>query len=170
MNAEGARATSDVSINRRLRIQRDPSMHHFLRRNPAMSTPNADSYEFKHEMALNVTTYVYDGYGELILVGDARLNKPRPVEPEPKVEVAYDRSRHVIKIKVPGGKASEFDDRPVRFLLMIRDPETKALKPVIEWGKPVYYYPAREVGGEKQAVGRGGVRARPRMNADRMGE
>lgn len=95
---------------------------------------------------------------------------PRPRPGEPKVEVAYDRSRHVIQIKEPGGKVAEFDDRPVRFLLMIRDPETKALKPVIEWGKPVYYYPAREVGGEKQAVGRGGVRARPRMNADRMGE
>ena len=113
-----------------------------------MSTPNAASYGPKYEMMGNVTTYVYDGNGELILVGDAR-RKPRPVEPKPQVEVAYDRSRHVIQIKVPGDKTAEFDDRPVRFLVMDRNPVTKALEPVIIRGEPLYYYLAREVGGEK---------------------
>ena len=31
---------------------------------------------------------------------------------------------------------------------MIRSPVTKALKPVIDFGKPVYYYLAREVSPE----------------------
>jgi hypothetical protein len=123
-------------------------MHHVLRlrRIAAVSTPNAGSDEFKYEMMGNVTTYVYDGKGKLIPEGDPPP-KPRPVEP--KVEVAYDRARHVIKITQPGGKTAEFDDRPVRFLVMDRNPVTKALEPVIIRGEPLYYYLAREVGGEK---------------------
>ena len=42
-----------------------------------------------------------------------------------------------------------FDDRPSRFLLMDRDPKTKKVKPVMEWGNPVYYYLASEAGGEE---------------------
>ena len=71
------------------------------------------------------------------------------VKPEPKVEVTYDRARHIIKITQPGGKTAEFDDRPVRFLVMDRNPVTKALEPVIIRGEPLYYYLAREVGGGK---------------------
>jgi hypothetical protein len=63
-------------------------------------------------------------------------------------EVSYDRSRHVIRITEQNGKTAEFDDRPERFLLMIRSPVTKALEPVIDFGKPVYYYLAREVSPE----------------------
>ncbi len=116
-----------------------------------MSTPNAGSDEPESGMGTNVTTYVYNGHGELISVSDARRKLARvvEVEPEPKVDVTYDRARHVIQIKVPGGKTAEFEDRPMRFLVMDRNPVTKALEPVIIRGEPLYYYLAREVGGEK---------------------
>ena len=87
-----------------------------------MSTPNAASYGPKYEMMGNVTTYVYDGNGELISQSDPP-RKPRPVEVEPKVDVTHDRSRHVIQITEPGGKIAEFEDRPARFLVMDRNPD-----------------------------------------------
>ncbi len=62
----------------------------------------------------------------------------------PKVEVSYDRSRHIIQIAQEGGEAAEFDDRPARFLFMERDPETGKTKPAMEWGSLVYYHLARE--------------------------
>ncbi len=68
---------------------------------------------------------------------------------EPKVDVAYDRSRHVIQTTQEGGKTAEFEDRPARFLVMDRNPVTKALEPVLIRGEPLYYYLAREVGGDK---------------------
>src|SRR5271166_6411675 len=100
-------------------------MHRVPRRSDAMSVPNADPDEFEYEMMRNVTTYVYDGNGSLIRVEDAG-RKPRPIEPkpkpEPKAEITFDRTRHVIKIKEPGGRTLEFDDRPMRFLVMDRNP------------------------------------------------
>ena len=90
-----------------------------------------------------IITYVYDASWNAIPDGDSRRNAPS-VKPQPEVEVAYDRSRHVIQITEPGGKTAEFEDQPVRFLVLERDPKTRALKPVIELGKPVYYYLARE--------------------------
>ncbi len=113
-----------------------------------MTTWNSEFDESWHEMTGNVTTYVYTADGELISVSDPP-RKPRPVEVEPKAEVTFDCSRHVIKIKEPGGKTAEFDDRAIRFLVMDRNPVTKALEPVIIHGEPLYYYLAREVGEEK---------------------
>lgn len=113
-----------------------------------MSTPNAGSDEPMYEMMGNVTTFVFTDDGELISQSDPPP-KPRPVKVEAKAEVTYDRSRHVIKIKEPGGKTAEFDDRAMRFLVMDRNPVTKALEPVIIRGEPLYYYLAREVGGER---------------------
>jgi hypothetical protein len=111
-----------------------------------MSMPDAGPDGPTYEMMGKVTTFVYDGKGKLIPEGDPPP-KPRPVEP--KVEVTYDRARHVIKITQSGGKTAEFDDRPVRFLVMDRNPVTKALEPVIIRGEPLYYYLAREIGGGK---------------------
>ena len=48
-----------------------------------------------------------------------------------------------------GGKTAEFEDRPARLLLLVPNLQTKALEPVIEWGKPVDDYLAREVGGDR---------------------
>ena len=64
---------------------------------------------------------------------------------EPKLEVAYDRSRHVIQINQEGEGTAEFDDRPVRFLVMDRNPATKALEPVIIHGEPLHDYLARDI-------------------------
>jgi hypothetical protein len=113
-----------------------------------MSTPNSGSDEPRLGYPATAITFVYDSKRDSIPEGDPRR---KTCHVEPKVEVAYDRSRHVIQITEPGGKTAEFDDRPVRYLLMVRDPKTKALKPVIEWGKPVCYYLAPE----KWAVGGG---------------
>jgi hypothetical protein len=66
---------------------------------------------------------------------------------KPRCEVEYDRKRHVIRIEHADGKIAEFDDRPVRFLVMSRDPHTKALVPVIHNGEPMYYYLSREAEG-----------------------
>ncbi len=70
---------------------------------------------------------------------------------EPNGEVAFDRSRHVIQITREGEETAEFEDRPARFLLMDRDPQTKTVKPVLESGNPVYYYLASETGEKKHA-------------------
>ncbi|HMF37363.1 MAG TPA: hypothetical protein VKF17_12015 [Isosphaeraceae bacterium] len=58
-------------------------------------------------------------------------------------------ARQVIRIRVKGGKTAEFEDRPARLLLLVPNLQTKALEPVIEWGKPVDDYLAREVGGDR---------------------
>jgi hypothetical protein len=63
---------------------------------------------------------------------------------DPKVEVSYDRSRHIIRIGQEGGETAEFDDRPARFLFMEHDSQTGKTKPAMEWGSPVYYHLARE--------------------------
>jgi len=66
--------------------------------------------------------------------------------------VDYDRSRHVITITQEGERTAEFEDRPARFLFMDREPETMKVKPVLEWGNPVYYYLAREVEDESPGM------------------
>ena len=125
------------------------SLHHFPGRNATVSTPHAESNEPEFGMGWDVTTYVFDGSGQLIGVSDARRERVKLVEvqppPEPKVDLTYDRSRHVIRIRETNGKTAEFDDRPVRFLVLDRNPVTKALEPVIIHGEPLYYYLAREV-------------------------
>ena len=106
-----------------------------------MSTPGSRPDEPKDEPSARAITFAYNSEHDAIPEGDPR-REDWPAEA--KVEVAYDPSRHVIQITEPGGSMIEFEDRPVRYLLMIRDSKTKALKPVIERGKPVYYYLARE--------------------------
>ncbi len=97
-----------------------------------------------------VIRYTCDGKGDGFAEGVAR-RRTRSVlfGDEPKLEVSYDRSRHVIRITQEGGETAEFDDRPARFRLMERDTKTKTVKPVLEWGNPVDYYLASEAGGGK---------------------
>ncbi len=83
--------------------------------------------------------------GDQFAEGDARRRfRAIVADRDPKVEVSYDRSRHIIQIAQEGGETAEFDDRPARFLFMERDSETGKMKPEMEWGNPVYYHLARE--------------------------
>ena len=104
-----------------------------------MSTPNHDSDKPRYVTSGHAITIVYDGKGQVFPKGD-----PRGRPAEPKFELAYDRSHHIIRITEPGGKTAEFDDRPTRFLVMTRNPGTRAPEPVIFGGEPLYYYLARE--------------------------
>ncbi len=82
-----------------------------------------------------VIRYTCDGEGDKFAEGIARRRTRAALAGnEPNVEVAYDRSRHVIQITREGEDTAEFEERPARFLLMDRDPRTKAVKPVLEWG------------------------------------
>jgi hypothetical protein len=126
-----------------------------------MSTPEQGSSGSGSNHPKYVIRYTCHGEGDAFAEGIARRRPPSPradADGEPKVEVAYDRSRHVIQITEPGGETAEFDDRPVRFLVMDRNLVTKALEPVIIRGEPLYYYLAREVGGGKWAVGTWGAK------------
>ena len=115
-----------------------------------MSTPEEESPGSRSNHPRYVIRYTCDGKGDAFAEGVARRRTRSALAGgEPQVEVAYDRSRHVIKITQEGGETAEFEDRPARFLLMDRDPKTKRVKPVMEWGNPVYYYLASEAGGEK---------------------
>ncbi len=119
-----------------------------------MSTPGASSDEPKYEMMGNVTTYVYDGYGNLLHVDEAPGTLARLAElkaeliRKPNVEITRDPARRVIKVTGRDGKTALFEDNPTRFLVMDRNPVTRALEPVIIRGEPLYYYLAREIGGE----------------------
>jgi hypothetical protein len=68
-----------------------------------------------------------------------------PAPPAPPIQLQHDRKNHRLKVTTPDGRTAQFDDRPVRFLVMARDPRTKALQPVIVRGEPLYYYLSPEV-------------------------
>ena len=115
-----------------------------------MSTPEEGSHGPRSNHPRYVLRYTLSGEGDKFAEGVARRRtRSFGSEGAPKLEVDYDRSRHVIQITQEGEETAEFDNRPARFLLMDRDPETKKVKPVLEWGNPVYYYLAREAGEEK---------------------
>ena len=106
-----------------------------------MSAANDGSGGYRCGVGERITTIVYDGKGVSIPEGDPRGQRDCP---KPKFEVDYDRSRHVVRITGPDGKTAEFDDRPERFLVMARNPKTRALEAVFVDGEPFYYYLARE--------------------------
>jgi hypothetical protein len=113
-----------------------------------MSTPEHGSSVSRSNHPTYVIRYTCDGEGDKFAEGVARRRtRSSAAGGEPKLEVAYDRSRHVIQITQEGGETAEFEDRPARFLLMDRDPETGKMKPAMEWGCPVFYHLTREVEG-----------------------
>jgi hypothetical protein len=57
-----------------------------------------------------------------------------PPEPAPTVELRHDRRRHRLRTTGRDGRTAEFDDRPVRFLVVAPDPRTEALQPVLVRG------------------------------------
>jgi hypothetical protein len=118
-----------------------------------MSTPEEEFPGSRSNHPKYFFRYTLDGNGDGFAEGVARRGtRSFGAEGAPKLEVDYDRSRHVIKITQEGEETAEFDDRPARFLLMDRDPKTGKSKPVMEWGNPVYYHLAREVEGESPGM------------------
>jgi hypothetical protein len=106
----------------------------------SMYTPGDESQGPLYGFVGGITTCVYDGKGRTIPKGEGRRDTEKP-----QAKVSFDPARHVIRITEPSGKIAEFDDRPTRFLVLGRDPVTRALEPVIVRGEPLYYYLSREV-------------------------
>ncbi len=71
--------------------------------------------------------------------------QPAPAAAQPAIQLEHDRKNHRLRITTPDGQTAHFDDRPVRFLVMARNPKTKALQPVLVRGEPLYYYLSPEV-------------------------
>ncbi len=118
-----------------------------------MSTPEEEFLGSRSNHPKYVFRYTCYVDGEKFAQGVPRRKFRAIVDDrDPKAEVNYDRSRHIIQIAQEGGETAEFEDRPARFLFMDREPETKKVKPVMEWGDPVYYYLAREVEGESPGM------------------
>ena len=110
-----------------------------------MSTPEEEFPGSRSSHPKYVFRYTSHEDGDQFAEGDARRRFRAIVDDrDPKVEVSYDRSRHIIQIAQEGGETAEFDDRPARFLFMERDSQTGKMKPAMEWGSPVYYHLARE--------------------------
>jgi len=111
-----------------------------------MSTPEEEFPGSRSSHPKYVFRYTCDVEGEKFAEGVARRRFRAIVDDgDPKVEVSYDRSRHIIRIAPEGGETADFDDRPARFLFMEHDSQTGKTKPAMEWGSPVYYHLAREV-------------------------
>jgi len=110
-----------------------------------MSTSEEEFLGSRSSHPKYVFRYTSHEDGDQFAEGVARRRSRAIVDDrDPKVEVSYDHARHIVQIAQEGGETSEFDDRPVRFLFMERDPETGKTKPAMEWGSPVYYHLARE--------------------------
>jgi hypothetical protein len=86
--------------------------------------------------------------GRTTIVTYSWPEQPAPAPALPPVQLEHDRRNHKLRITTPDGRTAQFDDRPVRFLVMARDPKTKTLQPVLVGGEPLYYYLSPEVGSE----------------------
>jgi hypothetical protein len=70
-------------------------------------------------------------------------------EPEPcRFRVKHDRRKHLIRISGPDGEMSEFEDKPVRFLVVETDPKTGEPRPCFAGGKPKVMLLCREASGQ----------------------
>ena len=113
-----------------------------------MSTPEEEFLGPRSNHPKYVLRYTVNGEDDRFAEGVARRRtRSFGAESAPRLDIDYDRSRHVIQIAQEGEKKSEFDDRPARLLFMECDPVTGKMKPAMDWGNPVYYYLAREVEG-----------------------
>jgi YD repeat-containing protein len=89
------------------------------------------------EPSFSVTTFQYDPEGRLV-----RVEAPAP----PGSTWEHDEPKRVFRVTDPDGKVTEFHDRPVRFLVVVPDPRTGKVGPVISWGVPKVMYLCREAG------------------------
>ncbi len=69
-------------------------------------------------------------------------------EPEPcRFRVKHDRRKHILRITGPDGEIAEFEDGPVPFLVVEKDPKTGEVRPCLSAGKPKVMLLCREAGG-----------------------
>ncbi len=67
--------------------------------------------------------------------------------PEPyRFRVKHDKRKHVLGIAGPDGETAEFEDGPVPFLVVERDPKTGEVRPCLAAGKPKVMLLCREAG------------------------
>lgn len=62
----------------------------------------------------------------------------------PPVAFEHDSAGGVVRLTGPDGTVEVFRDRPVRFLRVESDPESGAIRPVLERGRPGFRYLCRE--------------------------
>jgi len=96
----------------------------------------SDSGKYDHWSG-DITTFTYDANDELI---DVSLPCP------PIASCEHDEKKRVFRITDPGGRVTEYHDRPVRFLVVVPDPETGELTRVLWGAKPRVMYLCREAG------------------------
>ena len=62
-------------------------------------------------------------------------------EPEPcRFRIRHNKRRHLFRITGPDGETNEFDDRPVKLLVVEPDPKTGEFRPCFVGGKPKVIY------------------------------
>jgi len=81
-------------------------------------------------------TYVYNA--------DDPGTIPQPAAPPCSCE--HDEKKRVFRITGPDVQTTEFHDRAVRFLVVVPDPTTGQLEPLINGGTPRVIYLCREAG------------------------
>ncbi len=107
---------------------------------------STDAARTQDRNRLRPPTVLYDAGGRITTFVYSRPAEPEPAQPP--VQLQHDRKNHRLKITTPDGRTAQFADRPVRFLVMARNPKTKALQPVLVRGEPLYYYLSPEVAAE----------------------
>ncbi len=68
-------------------------------------------------------------------------------EPEPcRFRVKHHRRKQILRIMGPEGETMQFEDEPVRFLVVETDPATGKVRPCLAGGKPKIMLLCREAG------------------------
>jgi len=84
----------------------------------------------------DIASYVYNAHDPGTI--------PQPAGPPCSCE--HDEKKHVFRITGPDGRTTEFHDRAVRFLVVVPDPSTGQLEPLINGGRPRVISLCREAG------------------------
>ena len=92
----------------------------------------------------------YDSENRLIMTSE-RITSLRvttyndPAEPRAeRFKFEHDTRRRLFLLTGPDGKTEHFRDNPTRYLVVEPDPQTGAMRPVIQRGQPSYIYLCRE--------------------------
>ena len=67
-----------------------------------------------------------------------------PEPTNPTFRFVHDKAKGLFVVTWSDGRVERFRDRPARQLMVERDPETGAMRPVIHHGQPAFVYLCRE--------------------------